>query len=158
MRKKILYCDMDGVVADWCKKMEKIAPGVLATHNQELIDKYEATPGFYADLEPIPGSIEAIEILSKHYDFYFLSTASWENPSSWTDKRLWVEKYYPVIGYKRLNLSHNKGLLKGDFLIDDRIKNGVDGFTGEHIHFGTEKFPDWKTVLDYLLFDVIQSK
>jgi hypothetical protein len=39
----------------------------------------------------------------------------------------------------------------GDFLIDDRIANGVADFTGEHIHFGTERFPTWKEVLDYLL-------
>jgi 5'-nucleotidase len=26
----------------------------------------------------------------------------------------------------------------------------VDEFTGEHIHFGTEQFPDWKRVVDYL--------
>ena len=36
-------------------------------------------------------------------------------------------------------------------MIDDRIANGVADFEGEHIHFGTEKFPSWKQVLDYLL-------
>ena len=52
--------------------------------------------------------------------------------------------------YKRLILTHNKQLNIGDYLIDDRTKNGAGEFTGEHIHFGTEKFPDWKSVLDYL--------
>ena len=35
-------------------------------------------------------------------------------------------------------------------LIDDRTANGVEKFSGEHIHFGTEKYPDWEAVLRYL--------
>ena len=38
----------------------------------------------------------------------------------------------------------------GDYLIDDRLRNGAEKFNGEHIHFGTEKFPDWNSVLKYL--------
>jgi 5'(3')-deoxyribonucleotidase len=51
---------------------------------------------------------------------------------------------------KKLILCHNKGLVKGDFLIDDRIANGVADFSGEHIHFGQDKFPGWKEVMTYL--------
>jgi hypothetical protein len=39
----------------------------------------------------------------------------------------------------------------GDYLIDDRTKNGAGEFKGELIHFGTDKFPDWDSVLEYLL-------
>ena len=39
----------------------------------------------------------------------------------------------------------------GDYLIDDRTVNCAAQFKGEHIHFGTEKFPNWKSVLEYLL-------
>lgn len=53
--------------------------------------------------------------------------------------------------YKRLILTHHKNLNKGDFLIDDRDKNGAKDFEGEHIWFGKPEFPDWKTVVDYLL-------
>ena len=38
----------------------------------------------------------------------------------------------------------------GDYLIDDRTKNGAGEFSGELIQFGTNKFPDWNTVLKYL--------
>lgn len=44
----------------------------------------------------------------------------------------------------------------GDYLIDDRIANGVDKFQGEHIHFGTSKFPDWKTVVSYILSENLE--
>ncbi len=55
------------------------------------------------------------------------------------------------LAYKKLILSHNKGLLKGDFLIDDRTVNGVSEFEGEHIHFGSENFPNWESVIKYML-------
>jgi len=48
-------------------------------------------------------------------------------------------------------LSHHKDLNAGDFLVDDRDKNGAGEFGGEFIHFGNEKFPDWITVREYLL-------
>ena len=47
-------------------------------------------------------------------------------------------------------LTHHKNLNVGDYLIDDRTKHGVPEFSGEHIHFGTEEFPDWRTVTAYL--------
>ena len=37
-----------------------------------------------------------------------------------------------------------------DFLVDDRPKNGAKDFKGEWILFGSEDYPDWNTVLDYL--------
>ena len=38
----------------------------------------------------------------------------------------------------------------GHYLVDDRTKNGADRFTGEHILFGSERFPDWTAVTAYL--------
>jgi len=47
-------------------------------------------------------------------------------------------------------LPGSKNLNRGDYLVDDRTRNGVEAFAGEHIHFGTERFPDWDAVLAYL--------
>ena len=44
-----------------------------------------------------------------------------------------------------------KNLNYGDYLIDDRLANGADLFKGEHIHFGSDKFPNWESVCSYLL-------
>ncbi len=44
---------------------------------------------------------------------------------------------------KKLILTHRKDLNIGDFLVDDRTKNGAGEFMGEFIQFGTDKFPDW---------------
>ena len=45
---------------------------------------------------------------------------------------------------------HCKNLCKGDYLIDNRPKNGAAEFEGEWIEFGSAKFPDWDSVLEYL--------
>jgi 5'-nucleotidase len=37
-----------------------------------------------------------------------------------------------------------------NILVDDRTKNGADSFAGELIHFKTEQFPDWNSVVEYL--------
>lgn len=60
-------------------------------------------------------------------------------------------KYLGTICYKKLILSHHKNLNKGDFLIDDREKNGAKDFDGELILFGSNKYPNWETVLKYLI-------
>jgi hypothetical protein len=35
--------------------------------------------------------------------------------------------------------------------LDRQTTHGVDKFIGEHIHFGSAKFPDWPSVLNHLL-------
>ena len=61
-----------------------------------------------------------------------------------------MQRHLGDVAYKRLIITHNKHLNTGDFLIDDRAKWGADRFEGEWIQFGTEEFPDWATVVDYL--------
>ena len=51
--------------------------------------------------------------------------------------------------YKRLILTHHKDLNRGDYLIDDSVKNGVAEFRGTHIHFGSPEFPNWKAVTEF---------
>jgi 5'(3')-deoxyribonucleotidase len=66
-----------------------------------------------------------------------------------------VQKYFGIekdtVFYKRLIISHHKNLNKGNFLIDDRTKNGAADFEGELILFGSEKFPNWDEVKNYLI-------
>ena len=102
-------------------------------------------------MEPMSGAIEAFPKIAERYDTYILSTSPWDNPTAWIDKLLWVKKYLGPYARKRLILSHHKHLNIGDYLIDDRLKNGADRFQGVHIHFGTADFPDWDTVVNYLI-------
>jgi len=144
--KKILYVDMDNVLVDFPSAFTRVSLELLTKHE----DDKDEIPGIFSLMDPMPGAIESFNELSKLFDTYILSTSPWENDSAWTDKLKWVKKHLGESAYKRLILSHHKNLNAGDFLIDDRTKNGADKFQGEHIHFGTEKFPDWKSVVEYL--------
>ena len=96
--------------------------------------------------------MESFEELSRLYDTYVLSTAPWDNPSAWADKVRWIQRYLGESGYKRLILSHHKNLCKGDYLVDDRSKNGAGDFDGELILFASTLFPDWAAVREYLRY------
>ena len=146
-KEKILYFDMDNVLVDFPSAFPKVSPKLL----DEFEGRLDEIPNIFSLMEPLTGAIEAFQILSKKFDSYLLSTAPWENSSAWSDKNEWVKKYLGDAAYKRLILSHNKQLNIGDYLIDDRTANGAGQFTGEHIHFGSEQFPDWHSVLKYLL-------
>lgn len=143
---KILFIDMDNVLVDFQSAFQYIDKPTL----EKNIDNLDDIDGIFSLMKPMPGALEAYHFLSKHFDTYILSTAPWNNPSAWIDKLLWVKKHLPEVAYKRLIITHHKNLCQGDYLIDDRRKNGVDKFKGEHIHFGTQRFPDWKAVLEYL--------
>ena len=81
-------------------------------------------------MQPNEGAIDAMNRLKDKYDIYILSTAPWDNPSAWSDKLEWVKRYLGEVCYKRLILSHHKNLNAGDYLIDDRKKNGAADFKG----------------------------
>jgi 5'-nucleotidase len=149
--KQRLYIDMDGVIVDFESALCKVDNETLEKYNGVL----DEIPGLFDLMEPMPGAIEAVNELAQQFDTYILSTAPWLNPSSCSSKVNWIHRYFgsdkdsPL--YKRVIITHHKNLLKGEFLIDDRLKNGVDGFEGEHIHFGTPEFSGWNTVLNYLI-------
>jgi len=144
--KKILYIDMDGVLVNVESGLRRMPQAV----QEEFKDHPQDISGIYAKMDPMPGAVLAFTELARLFDTYVLSTAPWENPSAWRDKLEWVKKFLGEPARKRLILTHHKELVRGDFLIDDDIKNGVDGFYGEHIHFGSERFPDWVSVVEYL--------
>ena len=146
MNKKILYFDMDNVLVDFSSAFTKIDKKTLKSFEGRV----DEIPGIFAFMDPLEGALDAYHKLSKRFDTYILSTAPLENTSAWSDKLTWVKKHLGNTAYKRLILSHNKHLNLGDFLIDDRTANGAGQFTGEHIHFGSSRFPDWKEILRYL--------
>ena len=122
---------------------------------QEYEGRLDEVPGIFSLMKPLDGAVDAVKLLSQYFDVYILSTAPWKNISAWSDKAAWVQQYFgddkDSLFYKRLIITHHKNLNKGDFLIDDRTKNGAGEFEGELILFGSEDFPSWKSVTDYLI-------
>ena len=160
--KPILFVDMDNVLVDFASGLAKVPAEEKAKYETreekdgifEIKDtEYDCIPGIFSLMEPMQGAIESIHILNEKFDIYILSTSPWKNPSAWSDKLVWVQKYFGDVFYKRLILSHHKELCfrEGAYLIDDREKNGAAAFGDHLIHFGTAEFPDWKSVVNYLM-------
>ena len=153
--KKILYIDMDGVVADFEKGIKQYLPEWDSLTDDQKGGKTDEVCGnvnnFFLDLDPIEGAIDAVNKLSDKYETYFLSAAMWNVPQSFTDKRIWIEKHFGDSFRKRLILTHRKDLNIGEYLIDDRTSHYAGDFKGKHIHFGQEEFPDWSSVVKFLL-------
>lgn len=146
-RRRILYVDMDNVLVDFQSGIDVLSEDL----RREYEGRYDETPHIFSKMRPKEGAMEAMDALKEKYDIYILSTAPWNNPTAWADKLSWVKQYLGETCHKRLILSHHKDLNRGDYLIDDREKNGADRFGGELILFGSERFPDWDAVRAYLL-------
>jgi 5'-nucleotidase len=144
---KILFIDMDGVLVDLNSVIEHLDSNII----QEYKGRLERVPGIFSLMSPMPDAIESYLELAQKFDTYILSTYLWENHSAANDKLEWVKKYLGESAYKRLILTHHKNLTLGDYLIDDRTDCGIDRFIGEHIHFGSKKFANWRSVIEYLL-------
>lgn len=145
--KAIVYIDMDDVLCDFTGAFNE---ALLRTPE---IRYPQSQYGFYSNLTPIVGAIESVSelIKSEQFDPYILTAPSIYNPLCYTEKRLWVEKHFGIEFVNKLIISPNKALLKGSYLIDDRLQgSGQNDFEGELILFGSETFPEWEGIMAYL--------
>ena len=76
MNRKIIYIDMDGVIADFAKAAEGIG-------NPHRPDKYVN----YRKFELIPGAKDALIRLNNDFDIFIASTPPWDRPDMWSAKR-----------------------------------------------------------------------
>ena len=145
---------MDDVLVDFQSGLDKVDEETKSRYRAKGPgdkDRMDEIPGLFGLMEPLHGAIEAVHRLAEVYDVFILSTAPWNNPLAWSDKVMWVTKYFDDVFHKRVIITHRKDLVVGDYLSDDRGKNGTSEFKGEWIHFGSERFPNWGAVVEYLL-------
>jgi 5'-nucleotidase len=152
MDKKVIWLDLDGVIVDfWANVLDHYERIPL------LRERYKNNPdhihGIFRNPPPIAGAIEAVKLLrdSGKYELYIATACPWANPQGAADKRYWVEQYFGDMFYKRVTITHNKDMLRGDYLIDDRTANGAGNFSGKLMLFGSAEYPDWDSVLRELL-------
>ena len=149
---------MDGVIVDFGYQLE------LVNNDPKISDSLKSSPdqieGVFKNPPPIKNSIESIIKLhnSELYDLFIATTAPWNNPGSFTDKRLWIERYFGDLFKKKMFITHRKNLLIGDYLIDNRLANGAGNFKGELLRFGWDyekkkwnEYRDWDSVIKCLL-------
>jgi len=149
--KKILYVDMDDVLCNY-----QSAYSFYKSENPKLKFPQSLT-GFFEDLKPIERAVDSVNELRSRseLDVYILTAPSTRNIHSYSEKRFWVEKHFDYEFTEKLIICSNKGLLKGSYLIDDNVDGkGQESFEGELIHYGSEQYPDWETVVTYLMAQV----
>lgn len=167
--------DMDDVLADPLQKFiklynrdyglpldTKLDAGNEIYHHVPIQAKdkwfdYINEEGFFRDLEPIEGSIEALKKLQAKYDLYIVSAAM-EFRNSLIDKYDWLAEHFPFIPWQNIMFCGHK-IVDVDIMIDDRAKNFI-GFKGRKLLFSSphnlllndyERVDNWEQVLDKLL-------
>jgi len=174
-RRLRIAVDMDEVIADaFTKHLNHYNRSAGVNLTPELVterglgalipaerrEEFGAIPhgdGFFADIEVIAGSREALLELSRKHDIY-ITSAAMEVPSSFADKFAWLEVHFPFIPPSRIVFCGDKGIINADVLIDDRSRHFKD-FRGTGILFtaphnaaetGHLRANNWNDVLEIL--------
>jgi 5'(3')-deoxyribonucleotidase len=126
-------------------------------HAKDKWFDYINEEGFFRDLRPLEGSVEAVKKLQEKYDVYIVSAAM-EFRNSLVDKYDWLSEHFPFISWRNIMFCGDK-IVDVDVMIDDRAKNFV-GFKGRKLLFTSphnllltdyERVNNWQEVLDKLL-------
>lgn len=134
---KRIYVDMDGVLCNikWAVDRALIlAPDVKYPQSQY---------GFFRNMHSMEGACWFIRKLAEIHDVWIATRPSYKNPLCYSEKREWVEKHLGEHWCEKLIIIPDKGLLKGDLLIDD---TEWPTFEGKQILFGTTPYENWRKV------------
>lgn len=138
----VILIDQDNTIADFIggfqKRWQERFPGAIAIspgkyksykvpeqYPLELKAKLKSIytePGFIRDLEPIPGSIEAIRaMVSSGHEVRICTSPLSDYENCVAEKYHWVEKWLGRAFTKKIILTEDKTLVRGDILIDDEL-------------------------------------
>lgn len=120
MRKVKILLDMDEVMADFQK--------ARTDEPQRRNPAQMYAPGFFVNLEPVEGALEAVQELyqMENVELEVVSKPVAISPISYTEKAQWIAKWFPYL-IDKITLTQNKANIKGDYLIDDREWEGFEG-------------------------------
>lgn len=153
MSVKIILVDLDNTTLDFNGEKAKL-------HHPEHCPFPQGESGFYRNLPPLPGAVEAIALLNAdpRYDVHFCTAPSVDvrNVRCWSEKMESIIKTFGEEFYHKTTITFDKSRVIGDFLIDDLpAGRGQENFTGELILFGSEQFKNWQRVLEYFGIDAV---
>lgn len=146
-----VFLDMDGVLvdllADWLPYLNEITGknleyGDINMYGLESvygipfskIRKPLHKPGFWENLPMYPGADEFVAKLVKYGHEVYIATTPFPAELCCWGKKQWVKKNLPFIPLDRVIFIHDKHLLRGDAMVDDKPQNMV-GFPGMRILF-----------------------
>lgn len=79
------------------------------------------TPGFFLDVKPLPGALQALTRLHAVGHDILIVTAS--PPIALVDKERWLAEHLPWFSHENLIACHRKELIPGDVMFDDGPHN-----------------------------------
>ncbi|MEP7106349.1 MAG: 5'(3')-deoxyribonucleotidase [Ferruginibacter sp.] len=139
---KRIAIDMDGVLANVYSQFIKMhATEFGKVFSPEEIDgrpeaevfpnerNYIKSPGFFRNAPVMQDSQSILERLNERYKIFVVSAAM-EFPGSLIEKQLWLNEFFPFIGWQQIVFCGSKEIIRADLMIDDHFKN-LDYFTGE---------------------------
>lgn len=139
--KPTILIDQDSVLAQWddlfytdfiakhpelpmLHPTERTVFNMMLPEHAEYHDKILGVmdrPGFYAELEPIPGAADAIaEMVELGFDVAICTSPWLTNPTCVQDKLDWVERHIGTGWASRTIITKDKTRVLGDILIDDK--------------------------------------
>ena len=103
-------------VRDW--DVSKAFPGLT----WEQVYAVPMTPGFWQNVEPIPGAAEALQRFMAAGHEVLIVTAT---PFASAPEKLdgWLFRYFPFLKWDQVIVTGKKQLIRGDVLIDDGVHN-----------------------------------
>ena len=117
------------------------------------LEQYIRSDDFFLNLEVMPHAQQVLERLQEKYEVY-IATAAMEIPTSFSAKFEWLKRHFPFIRPSHIVFCGDKGILRGDYLIDDNPRQ-LRRFRGEGILFsapanvfvsGFRRVKDWVEV------------
>ena len=114
--------------------------------------------GFFLRIPEMDGAIESFNLLKDKYDIWILTRPSTKNINCYSEKAQWISDHLGVEMLSKLIISPDKSLVKGEYLIDDENNANQDKFEGVWIKFGSNKFPNWKIVTNWLISQLDTNK
>jgi len=140
--------DLDGTVVDFQSKFRKrifeLYGVSFGDEHIDIIDVYNSLPpntkkkyvshyelygdicnsGFFLDLKPYPGAVEAVNSLidDGHYVFFLTKALNWDRAAP--EKAVWLEKHFGDKKYRTIMVDSIKAkhLISADIIIDDDAK------------------------------------
>lgn len=143
MESKIVLFDMDGVMCQYDEKLLRLAherlglpmylpeeatdfktEALFPVEYQERVEEIADEEGFFKDLKPFPGVIEAFGEISTDPRFkVFICTTPkrfYKSSSSVSEKHTWIARHLGRKWTDKMILTRDKTLVRGHVLFDDK--------------------------------------